>query len=118
MRSLAWSNFFSRLTHSHPGRVVWVVFNTLIAFMLMEMNVFQRWAMCWPVLQHRDRLDDGGGADLVINKPLACRRRASSSSAPTCMTSTGGVGAMALASILSITAHLGLFGELAQAFSR
>ena len=39
--SLAWSNFFSRVTHSHPGRVVWVVFNTLIAFMLMEMNVFQ-----------------------------------------------------------------------------
>ncbi|MBC7547655.1 MAG: hybrid sensor histidine kinase/response regulator, partial [Polaromonas sp.] len=39
--SLAWSNFFSRITHSHPGRVVWVVFNTLIAFMLMEMNVFQ-----------------------------------------------------------------------------
>ncbi|MES2483733.1 MAG: hybrid sensor histidine kinase/response regulator, partial [Pseudomonadota bacterium] len=36
--SLAWSNFFSRVTHSHPGRVVWVVFNTLIAFMLMEMN--------------------------------------------------------------------------------
>jgi purine-cytosine permease-like protein len=29
--SLAWSNFFARLTHSHPGRVVWVVFNTLIA---------------------------------------------------------------------------------------
>jgi purine-cytosine permease-like protein len=26
--SLAWSNFFARLTHSHPGRVVWVVFNT------------------------------------------------------------------------------------------
>ncbi len=45
--SLAWSNFFSRLTHSHPGRVVWVVFNTLIAFMLMEMNVFQAWATCW-----------------------------------------------------------------------
>jgi hypothetical protein len=28
--SLAWSNFFARLTHSHPGRVVWVIFNTLI----------------------------------------------------------------------------------------
>ena len=39
--SLAWSNFFARLTHSHPGRVVWVVFNTLIALMLMELNVFQ-----------------------------------------------------------------------------
>ena len=39
--SLAWSNFFARLTHSHPGRVVWVVFNTLIALMLMELDVFQ-----------------------------------------------------------------------------
>jgi purine-cytosine permease-like protein len=25
--SLAWSNFFSRVTHNHPGRVVWLVFN-------------------------------------------------------------------------------------------
>ena len=39
--SLAWSNFFARLTHSHPGRVVWMVFNTAIALALMEMNVFQ-----------------------------------------------------------------------------
>ena len=29
--SIAWSNFFSRLTHSHPGRVVWLVFNVAIA---------------------------------------------------------------------------------------
>ena len=34
--SLAWSNFFSRLTHSHPGRVVWLVFNVAIALLLME----------------------------------------------------------------------------------
>ena len=69
--SLAWSNFFSRLTHSHPGRVVWVVFNTLIAFMLMEMNVFQALgdvlglysniAIAWMMAVV---------ADLVINKPL------------------------------------------------
>ena len=39
--SLAWSNFFARVTHSHPGRVVWVVFNTLIALMLMELEVFR-----------------------------------------------------------------------------
>jgi len=38
--SLAWSNFFARVTHSHPGRVVWVVFNALIALLLMELNVF------------------------------------------------------------------------------
>uniref|UniRef100_UPI00356B1D8A purine-cytosine permease family protein n=1 Tax=Hydrogenophaga sp. TaxID=1904254 RepID=UPI00356B1D8A len=69
--SLAWSNFFSRLTHSHPGRVVWVVFNTLIAFMLMEMNVFQALgevlglysniAIAWIMAVV---------ADLVINKPM------------------------------------------------
>jgi signal transduction histidine kinase len=69
--SLAWSNFFSRVTHSHPGRVVWVVFNTLIAFMLMEMNVFQALgdvlglysniAIAWIMAVV---------ADLVVNKPL------------------------------------------------
>ena len=69
--SLAWSNFFSRLTHSHPGRVVWVVFNTLIAFMLMEMNVFQALgdvlglysniAIAWMMAVV---------ADLMINKPM------------------------------------------------
>lgn len=39
--SLAWSNFFSRLTHSHPGRVVWVIFNIVIALLLMELNLIQ-----------------------------------------------------------------------------
>lgn len=34
--SLAWSNFFSRLTHSHPGRVFYVFFNIAIALLLME----------------------------------------------------------------------------------
>ena len=59
------------LTHSHPGRVVWVVFNTLIALMLMELNVFQALgnvlglysniAIAWMMAVV---------ADLVINKPL------------------------------------------------
>ena len=31
--SIAWSNFFSRLTHSHPGRVVWLVFNVVVALL-------------------------------------------------------------------------------------
>ena len=45
--SIAWSNFFSRLTHSHPGRVVWLVFNVMVALLLMEIGVYkaleQRW---------------------------------------------------------------------------
>ena len=39
--SIAWSNFFSRLTHSHPGRVVWLVFNVTIALLLMELGIYQ-----------------------------------------------------------------------------
>jgi signal transduction histidine kinase/CheY-like chemotaxis protein/purine-cytosine permease-like protein len=117
--SLAWSNFFSRVTHSHPGRVVWVLFNTAIAFMLMEMNVFHALgdvlglysniAIAWMMAVV---------ADLVVNKPLGLsppgiefKRAYLYDINPV------GVGAMALASALSIPAHLGLFGPTAQAFS-
>jgi len=117
--SLAWSNFFSRLTHSHPGRVVWVVFNTLIAFMLMEMNVFQALgdvlglysniAIAWMMAVV---------ADLVINKPLGLSPKGIEfKRAHLYDINPVGVGAMALASLLSVSAHLGLFGPLAQAFS-
>ncbi|MBC7681220.1 MAG: response regulator, partial [Ferruginibacter sp.] len=116
---LAWSNFFSRITHSHPGRVVWVVFNTLIAFMLMEMNVFEALgdvlglysniAIAWIMAVV---------ADLVINKPLGLsppgiefKRAYLYDINPV------GVGAMGLASLLSMLAYLGLFGPMAQAFS-
>ena len=117
--SLAWSNFFSRLTHSHPGRVVWVVFNTLIAFMLMEMNVFQALgdvlglysniAIAWVMAVV---------ADLVINKPLGLSPPGIEfKRAHLYDINPVGVGAMALASLLSVTAHLGLYGEMARAFS-
>ena len=36
--SLAWSNFFSRTTHTHPGRVVWMVFNISIALLLIRVQ--------------------------------------------------------------------------------
>ena len=117
--SLAWSNFFSRLTHSHPGRVVWVVFNTLIAFMLMEMNVFRAMgevlglysniAIAWIMAVV---------ADLVINKPLGLSPKGIEfKRAHLYDINPVGVGAMALASVVSISAHLGLFGPLPQAFS-
>ena len=117
--SLAWSNFFSRLTHSHPGRVGWVVFNTLIAFMLMEMNVFQALgevlglysniAIAWMMAVV---------ADLVVNKPLGLSPPGIEfKRAHLYDINPVGVGAMALASLLSVSAHLGLFGPMAQAFS-
>ncbi|HEX5805348.1 MAG TPA: ATP-binding protein [Macromonas sp.] len=117
--SLAWSNFFSRLTHSHPGRVVWVAFNTLIAFMLMEMNVFQALgevlglysniAIAWIMAVV---------ADLVINKPMGWSPKGIEfKRAHLYDINPVGVGAMGLASALSVVAYLGLLGPLAQAFS-
>ncbi len=117
--SLAWSNFFSRLTHSHPGRVVWVLFNTLIAFMLMEMNVFRALgdvlglysniAIAWIMTVV---------ADLVINKPLGLSPKGIEfKRAHLYDINPVGVGSMALASVLSVMAYLGLFGADAKAFS-
>ncbi|HEV7912867.1 MAG TPA: ATP-binding protein [Albitalea sp.] len=117
--SLAWSNFFARLTHSHPGRVVWVVFNTLIALMLMELNVFSALgkvlglysniAISWMMAVV---------ADLVINKPMGWSPKGIEfKRAHLYDINPVGVGAMGLASVLSIAAYLGLFGAMAQAFS-
>ena len=117
--SLAWSNFFARLTHSHPGRVVWVAFNTAIALMLMELDVFTvlgkvlglyaNLAISWLMAVV---------ADLVINKPLGLSPRGIEfRRAYLYDVNPVGVGAMGAASVLSIAAHLGAFGPLAQAFS-
>jgi len=117
--SLAWSNFFARLTHSHPGRVVWVIFNASIAIVLMELDVFKALeqvlalysniAIAWIAAVV---------ADLVINKPLGLspkgiefRRAYLYDINPV------GVGAMLLASVFSITAFSGTLGPVPQAFS-
>ena len=117
--SLAWSNFFARLTHSHPGRAVWVVFNTLIALLLMELNVFQALgqvlglysniAISWMAAVV---------ADLVINKPLGLsppglefKRSHLYDINPV------GVGAMGIASLLSIAAFVGLLGAEIQPYA-
>ena len=117
--SLAWSNFFARLTHSHPGRVVWMVFNTLIALMLMELNVFQALgkvlglysniAISWMMAVV---------ADLVINKPMGWSPKGIEfKRAHLYDVNPVGVGAMGVASLLSIVAYLGALGPFAQAFS-
>ncbi len=117
--SLAWSNFFARLTHSHPGRVVWMVFNTAIALMLMELNVFQALgkvlglysniAISWMMAVV---------ADLVINKPMGWSPPGIEfKRAHLFDVNPVGVGAMGVASLLSIVAYLGAFGPMAQAFS-
>jgi signal transduction histidine kinase/DNA-binding response OmpR family regulator len=117
--SIAWSNFFSRLTHSHPGRVVWLVFNVAIALVLMELGIFK-------ALEHILGLYSIVAiawvgalvADLVVNKPLGLSPPAIEfKRAHLYDINPVGVGAMALAVGAGIASHAGLFGPLAQAFA-
>lgn len=117
--SLAWSNFFARLTHSHPGRVVWVVFNVFIATLLMLLDVFQALEQVLGLYSNiAISWITAVVADLVINKPLGLspkglefRRAYLYDINPV------GVGSMILASVLSVSAFLGFFGPEAESFS-
>ncbi len=115
--SIAWSNFFARLTHSHPGRVVWLVFNIAIALLLMELGVYQ-------AIEHTLAFYSAIAAawmgalvaDLVINKPLGLspphiefKRAHLHDINPV------GVGAMLLGVGLAAAALAGFLGPLAHA---
>jgi signal transduction histidine kinase len=74
--SIAWSNFFSRLTKSHPGRVVWLVFNVLLALLLMEIGIFHAIDRILGIYANFAAGWIGAlTADLVINKPLGLSPR-------------------------------------------
>lgn len=117
--SLAWSNFFARITHSHPGRVVWLVFNVAIALMLMELGVFEAIEQVLGLYANIAIAWIGAlVADLVINKPLGLSpRHIEFKRAHLYDINPVGVGAMLIASLLSVLAHAGLLGSLAQAAS-
>jgi signal transduction histidine kinase/CheY-like chemotaxis protein len=117
--SIAWSNFFSRLTHSHPGRVVWLVFNVAIALLLMELGIYSALehtlgffsivAVAWI------------GAlvsDLVVNKPLGLSPpHIEFKRAHLYDINPVGVGAMAAATALGCIAFAGAFGEVLRALA-
>ena len=117
--SLAFSNFFSRLTHTHPGRVVWVFFNVFIAFILMTygiysisslvLNIYAILAISWCGTIF---------SDLFINKHLGLspkgiefRRAYLYDINPV------GVGSFVLSSIFGYLAFDGLFGITLEAYS-
>ncbi|RYC29052.1 response regulator [Lichenibacterium minor] len=117
--SIAWSNFFSRLTHSHPGRVVWLVFNVVIALLLMELGV-------WKTLEQTLGLYADVAvawvaalvADLAVNKPLGLSpRHIEFKRAHSYDVNPVGLGAMLLACACSIPATLGLYGSAAHALA-
>lgn len=117
--SLSWSNFFSRITHKHPGRVWYIFLNLAIALTLMEMNMFaalnkllgfySNVGIAWIVAV---------AADLVINKRIGLSPPyIEFKRAYLYAVNPAGFGAMVIASTVSILAFFGLFGEYAEAFS-
>jgi len=117
--SLAWSNFFSRVTHNHPGRVVWMLFNVAIALLLMELGIYETIEKMLTVysvvvLAWLSSVV----ADLIINKPLGIspqyiefKRSRLHDINPV------GVGSMVIATVVGFTAHFGWYGETIKALA-
>ncbi|MET0053060.1 MAG: hypothetical protein ABW095_18530 [Candidatus Thiodiazotropha sp.] len=117
--SLAWSNFFSRLTHSHPGRVVWLFFNVIIALLLMELGLYTAFESI--LITYSPLVLAWIGAlvaDLTLNRWLNLRpRQIEFKRGHLYDINPVGVGSMLIASILGISGQLGLFGETFKALS-
>lgn len=117
--SIAWSNFFSRLTHSHPGRVIWLVFNVSIALMLMELGVFHVIESILGLYSHVALAWIGAlTADLVVNKPLGLSPKGIEfRRAHLYDINPVGTGAMLIAVLVSLLVLAGGTGETLQPFS-
>jgi signal transduction histidine kinase/CheY-like chemotaxis protein/purine-cytosine permease-like protein len=117
--SIAWSNFFSRLTHSHPGRVVWLVFNIAIALLLMELGAYE--TIQRTLVLYSDVAAAWIGAlvaDLVVNKPLGFSPPSIEfKRAHLYDINPVGVGAMLLAVAVSLAAWFDAFGPFMAAMS-
>ena len=117
--SIAWSNFFCRLTHSHPGRVVWLVFNVAIALLIMQFGVYGALEATLTLYGHIATAWIAAiTADLVINKPLRLsppgiefRRAHLHDFNPV------GIGATLLGSLGGLLAYAGMLGAGPAAYS-
>ncbi|MCU4676221.1 response regulator [Catenovulum sp. 2E275] len=112
--SIAWSNFFSRVTQNHPGRVVWLVFNVAIALLLMELEIFAIMEKTLSIYGLIAVAWVGSlVADLTINKPLKLRpQEIEFKRAHLYDINPVGFGSMILASALGIYLHLGFYGPV------
>ena len=117
--SLAWSNFFARLTHSHPGRVVWLFFNVTIALVLMSIGVFQTLEIVLSLYGNLAIAWIGAlVADLMINKPLGLSPAGIEfKRAHLYDVNPVGLGSMLVATAIAMLAYAGYLGPYARAFS-
>jgi signal transduction histidine kinase/DNA-binding NarL/FixJ family response regulator len=110
--SLAWSNFFSRLTHSHPGRVVWLFFNVTLALLLMELGIYETLERTLGLYSNIPVAWMGAiAADLTINKSLGLSpKHIEFKRAYLYDINPVGVGGMLIASAAAIATYAGVFG--------
>jgi signal transduction histidine kinase/purine-cytosine permease-like protein len=116
--SLAWSNCFVRLAHYHPGRVVWLVFNVVIALLLSLLGIFETLQAVLSVYSTLAIAWIGAlVADLVVLKrtgispPYIEFKRAHLYNF-----NPVGCGATVIAVIVALLAYAGVFGALGRAF--
>ena len=110
--SLAWSNFFSRLTHSHPGRVVWLVFNVTLALLLMELGIYEALERTLGLYSNIPVAWMAAiAADLAINKPLGLSpKHIEFKRAYLYDINPVGMGSMLAASAAAMATYAGAFG--------
>lgn len=116
--SLAWSNCFVRLAHYHPGRVVWLVFNVVIALLLSLLGIFETLETVLSVYSTVAIAWIGAlVADLVVLKrtrlspPYIEFKRAHLHNF-----NPVGCGATAIAVVVALLAYAGALGAAVQAF--
>ena len=116
--SLAWSNCFVRLAHYHPGRVVWLVFNVVIALLLSLLGIFETLQAVLSVYSTVAIAWIGAlAADLVVLKrtgispPYIEFKRAHLYNF-----NPVGCGATLFAAVIAILAYAGAFGAPGRAF--
>ncbi|GAA4397531.1 purine-cytosine permease family protein [Tsukamurella soli] len=118
--SLSWSNFFSRVLHIHPGRVVWLGLHIAIALALMLGNMF---AVLNTILGFYSNVAIAwvGAivADLVINKGILKISPPYIEFKRAYLYPINPVGflSMLAGSVASVIAYFGAFGPMLQAWS-
>src|SRR5690606_37650442 len=107
------ARYFARVTDAQPGRVVWLVFNVLLALLLMEVGIFSAIESVLAIYANFAAGWIGAiTADLVINKPLGLSPRGIEfRRAHLYDINPAGVGALVASVLLSSLAHLGWLGE-------
>lgn len=118
--SLAWTNAYTRMTHSYPGRLIFVIVNLGIALALMEANMFailnkvlgfySNCAIAWIVTV---------ATDIVVNKYILGISPKMPEYRRGMLYNINPVGTVSfiLSSIISILAYFGMLGNILSSYS-